>query len=197
MGRNKELMKTIALILGLTTAALAQQPTRSEMTKDVDGWSKAKWGMAEAEVWQAFQGEAVRFPERRNYKNTYATIGIPDYRIGNYRFKVMFMLDSKTNLLTGVNIQPFDQDVGGLLLGNYRGPVPDGPGPEALFDELKPLLTQKYGQPTSSETSRTNEHIAVWRFPTTTIQLNYSTVLGIRSMVLNYRKNQKSDLDKI
>jgi hypothetical protein len=194
-------MKTIAILLALSIAVLAQQPIEhaagSEIAKDIDGWSKAKWGMTEAEVWRAFQGEAIRFAEKRNYKDDYAMIGIPNYTIGRSRFKIMFMLDSKTNLLTGVNIQPFDQDLGALLLGDRPMPPVVNGSPEGIFDELKSLLTQKYGEPTSSETSRSNEHIAVWRFPSTTVELECSTALGVRSMSLNYRKSQRTDLDKI
>ena len=170
----------IAAVPFLVVAALGQ----SIAPTDVDGWSKSKWGMTEKQVRDAFKEEAVGSESANN-------LTIPDYRIGRSRFKVAFVMDERTKLLNRVNIIPVDGGPG------YDGPVVNT-GPENIFDDLKTLLISKYGQPTSAGATRPGNSAAVWKFKSTTINLDISTLGGVgRFLTLNYRQNAPGDLDRI
>ena len=151
--------------------------------KDVNGWSSAEWGMTEGQITNAFKGEKLS-------KGKMDNLFIPDFKIGRNRFMIVFVMDEQKKLLNRVNIVPVDEVPG------YDGPVIN-PRPESIYDDVKTLLISKYGQPTNTGATRPGNMAAVWRFKSTTIELDVSTFSIGTFLTLNYRQNAKGDLDKI
>jgi hypothetical protein len=155
-------MKTLALIICLTIAALAQQQPR-----DVQGWRQAKWRMTEAQVLDAFKDEAIALDKDRQTsgKEHHATIAIPKMGVEGITLTARFQFDNVTNLLDEVALEPIDAK-----------PYPA----RSYFERLEPLLIAKYGTP-SHRTSPDEVHESwgaksvhvTWNFPTTTIKLSY------------------------
>jgi hypothetical protein len=142
---------------------------------DVEGWSQAKWGMTENQIMDAFKSEV---PTGDGLGN----IIISDYEIANGRFKVSLSMDGKTKLLNRVIIVP----VTGVPA--FNGPAVN---PRTQFDDLKALLTKKYGQPTSSGG---NNNAATWNFKSTTINLDLTTYSAGTFLALNYWQSVKGVL---
>jgi hypothetical protein len=185
-------MRSLRLVVCLATLLTARTFGQTNSQKDVEGWSKAKWGMTDEQVLEAFTGDVVRLPASKEL-DPYAAIRIPIMKIGRSQFTVRFMLDPKTNQLCEVNILPVEQ------VHDYSGPRTNAP-PEVIFDELQELLTQRHGKPTStgpthSGTVTLDDNSAVWRFPSTKIQLSYTRTLRFGNRVsVNYTRNAKAEL---
>jgi len=165
---------------------------QTEIPKDVNGWSKAKWGMTEEQILQAFGGEVVRVPSAKD-DGFAAPIAIPTTKIGRSQFTVRFRLDPGTHKLCEVLLTPVEQT------SNYTGSRVNAM-PEVVFDELKELLTQKYGKPAStgpvySGTFETANDSAIWRFPSAKIELTYTRIITLGNYILlHYVKNEKTEL---
>ena len=165
---------------------------QTEIPKDVNGWSKAKWGMTEEQILQAFGGEVVREPSAKD-DSFFAPIAIPTTKIGQFQFTVRFRLDPGTHQLCEVALLPVEQ------MYNYTGSRVNAT-PEVVFDELKELLTQKYGKPAStgpvySGTVKVDDDSAIWRFPSAKIELTYIRPLTLGNLIaLDYVKNENTEL---
>ncbi len=166
--------------------------------KDVEGWSKARWGMTEEEILKAFTGEAKQLEKRENYKNAYATVGIDDIEIGGAKYKVRFLMDNYKNTLRQVLIKTKDENPAGA---------------EVWFKSLEQMLVEKYGQPSYKDEKREPDRrisrtvvlegsvklTTAWNFPTTIIELSYLEIRSINSRILtiSYRQRLKERLDNL
>lgn len=158
--------KAVLTILFAASALLLGQDSKL----DPEGWTKAKWGITQAEVKKIFP-EAVELTNEigRRY------LALTGFTIETTKFTVGFAFD-KEDRLTGVALKPED-----------RGPA----NAVAKFAQIFLLekLTDKYGKPTqASEDS--NEYGTTrkweWLFPKTKITLMWTA----------HRRDDYKDLDR-
>jgi hypothetical protein len=174
--RSKLTVALLLLLVLIVAPVLAQEP------QDLDGWRAAKWGMSETDVLGAFGGEAVRLNQPERFHGpTVATIAIPKYEIQSTECRVLFGFNA-AGALSLVQIAPLDN-------------VTPGVWHEGLFTSLDNLLTEKYGEPTSTKDERVVRS-RVWRLPRTVISLNYlfavfGILKGIDLLTLTYQATPK------
>jgi len=174
----------IGFFLALTTSSFA----KAQVTKDVEGWRGARWGMTEDQILKAFEGEAVRLEEVQIYHRRYASIGIKDFEISGHKFYVHFLMDNKEKTLRQVNIRAKEETLGGI---------------KVVFKSLEQLLVEKYGKP-SFENEEEDSGKIVWKFPSTVIELTYGITRGpnrgrilFKTLAITYHPPRKEDLKKI
>ena len=168
----------IALILIISSTLYADE-----------GWQKVKWGMTATEVAAAYpQAEKVAKPGSYSQKGVkYSSpLRLQNYELVGRKFFADFLFDSKS-LLAGTVIGT--PSVGGLEKGSL----------DIEYRNLKDLLTQKYGKPTSVEPKQDGAEASVWLSGKTEIRLNYivSKILGESGIRLLYLKSQEEALDKL
>lgn len=127
-------MTKIMMMMGVCAAILYTQPALAE-------WQYTTWGMTQEEVVAASDGKALPNPEIEG-QSTSEAIGalMVPYSSGKFKFRTVFNFDRKSSLLTRVSLQLIDGSKCGFLLG---------------------ALSQKYGEPTGSESTLTE--VRKWR----------------------------------
>src|SRR5436190_1175975 len=107
-------IKTILTVCLLLCCFLNGSISSEDKPKDVDGWSKAKWGMSEEEILDLFHGDAIREADPwHNEKTGLVTlISIKKTEIAGGTFKVDFDFDSPTNELRRIFVRPVSELVG-------------------------------------------------------------------------------------
>ena len=158
-------MKLTVPVLFVVLTAFAQPP------KDVAGWGKVKWGMTVAEAKAALGDEATPEPAP-NPHDTYPTkLRLRNVQIGLGTGTVNIQTKQDSDLVCVVT-----------LLASPPA-VEEAPGERAmLFERLKAMLIEKYGQPKASDRSpiaslsRTEsvKTTVLWSFPSTSITLKWS-----------------------
>ncbi len=122
---------------------------------DPTGWSKARWGMTEAQVLEAFPGQAVRvnepIPACTYTQEHSAPIAIHDVPIGSTKYLACFFF------------------VGGKLSSVSLHPPDSADNTEAEFDRVEALLVEKYGKPWQLRDKDQSE--SRWSLKTTRIQV--------------------------
>lgn len=96
---------------------------------DPGGWSKAKWGMTEDQILQAFGAEAVRLEPPEKVSDVPVHIAVP-IQLAGVPFRALMIPDE-------------DGKLSSVLLA----PVHTSDETDVLFQNLKELLSQKYGHP--------------------------------------------------
>jgi hypothetical protein len=175
-------MKRIFLTLVISWAAMAAGD--NARPKDVEGYSKTRWGMTDDEILAALPGQAVRLtaplPKRSYAGGIIANIGIEDLEIAHTKYTLHFV-PGKDGKLFRVRIAPVNR------------------GYAIHFQALEAILTEKYGPP-SYKSVAGNHMVAKWNFPSTTIDLDYTdygALLNMSVLVVMYEKHALSDLDKM
>lgn len=173
----------LRLAIGFAIAAsLVSRPTQIAIaeerptTRDIAGWSKARWGMTDDEILQAFPGEATRLEKTQQYgAGRVADVGIEDTEIDTYHFTVDFLLDGNTHKLVEVLLRLKEKNPG--IAAN-------------AFDALEKALTEKYGKPAYRKerakpglSGLETENWASWHFPSTMIDLRFTHMPGVLSMM--------------
>jgi len=165
----------------------------SAQPKDVKGWNKARWGMSEREIENAFKGkvEQLREPIIDKQEGIYVKQEINDLTFANTKFTVSFVMDDKANELREVVLTPKGSHFR-VLFGILEKKLVTKYGPVTHRDkediDMQKLGKNGYGQ---DQISR------VWRFPSTLITLEY-WVYGMGSgkvedgVTLIYKENVKS-----
>ncbi|HEX7318566.1 MAG TPA: hypothetical protein VF297_31955 [Pyrinomonadaceae bacterium] len=173
-------------------AARSYKPTsevlaRAASGKDVLGWQQGWWGMTADELLQTFGSQLQKLPKRDLYRGTYAEYVIPNYRVDNDPYTVIFQMDNRTNRLAQVIVRSEEYPK-------------ESPHPSA-FDRLEALLSQKYGSVRyrkDDDEGRFVRRERQWVFPTTTIDLSYSFMQGISNGVtIRYYPTASSDANKL
>jgi hypothetical protein len=156
---------TIALFFLLFSAVGGGQSTAP---KDVDGWTKAKWGMSEQEIRLAFAPDIKTVPY----------LGLDDVKVDNLHFAVKFWIGAESNKLIGVRLTNIDKEIS-----------------TSSFVALEKALVQKYGPPTRR--SNGARLITVWEFPSSVIEMHYgeSPLIG-HYLLLNYNKTTKQGRER-
>ena len=165
----------------------------SAQPKDIKGWNKARWGMSEREIENAFKGkvEQLREPIIDKQEGIYVKQEINDLTFANTKFTVSFVMDDKANELREVVLTPKGSHFR-VLFGILEKKLVTKYGPVTHRDkediDMQKLGKNGYGQ---DQISR------VWRFPSTLITLEY-WVYGMGSgkvedgVTLIYKENVKS-----
>ena len=165
----------------------------SAQPEDIKGWNKARWGMTEREIANAFKGkvEQLREPIIDKQEGIYVKQEINDLTFANTKFTVSFVMDDKSNQLREVVLTPKGSHFR-VLFGILEKKLVTKYGPVTYRDkediDMQKLGKNGYGQ---DQISR------VWRFPSTLITLEY-WVYGMGSgkvengVTLIYKENVKS-----
>ena len=154
------------LVLCWSLSARGQEPR--EKLRDVNGWTKASWGMTREEIVKAFLGT-------RAFKDV--VVSAP-FKIGDDRFDAEFRFSADSHVLEAVVISPLET----IALDD-------------LFQRLELMLTEKYGPPTTRTypSLPNKESVSTsWAFPSTVISLNRTRANGpilSDSLTIAYVKN--------
>jgi len=138
---------TIWMTSLLILSSYAQTPDK------IDGWNKAKWGMTEEEIIEAFQGQVQKREMQKMGTNRCSTLKIDNITLVDKQFKVIFIMDCNTKKLKVVIIEPSSK------WRPYENFI--------AFDRLEEELIKKYGEPRLSKSSNKNmeSRSRVWVFP--------------------------------
>ncbi|WP_092090416.1 hypothetical protein [Bradyrhizobium brasilense] len=124
---------------------------------DVPGWQSTRWGMQNTEIIAAVGSENLKIDPREQYGSFYSEISIPEVKIGEHSFHVVFQMDGDDRLAQVLIRHDSDRE------------------PVRAFTAAKSLLSERFGSPERQGT--TDEFF--WRFPTTTISLSTIFLRGI------------------
>jgi len=147
--------------------------------KDVKGWGKTKWGMSKEKIIDLYPGEVI---PRNDPKYPNIKLDMKNIKIDRYVFEAMFIF-GPDNKLTEVKLSP---------------PVKN-PVYEVDFVEIEKMLVAKYGAPAYRNKQRSAlggfDFDTTWAFPSTSINLSFSTELKMLTII--YQPKSKSSSDKL
>lgn len=156
-GRRLLLFAHLLLSISVGTGVAYSQ---TNAPKDVDGWSKANWGMTAEQVIDAFKVEGAHARGGFGLQCDSA-VEISPFQFGTQeknsavakaKFRVTFDMDRESHRLCRITISP-------IRAGSIR------------FSDVKAMLTKVYGEPKSEEIKPLISSRAYWQFPSTTIGL--------------------------
>ncbi len=179
---NQNLFRLIG-VLSLTAVAFCQP-------KDVEGWSKIKWGMTVAESREAI-GKQVSDPTDAPGPN-FVLINkfiVNDVKIGDIVAKAAVQTARNSDVVSAVTIEAAGLD--------------ETPGKRAdTFSTLKRLLIEKYGTPKNEDRKQDGrgdtDSTLLWIFPSTSITLLWSESsgrYGIGYVTIRYKAVDKKSSD--
>lgn len=160
MRAMERLAVRLAGLLLITAAAAVCQP------KDVDGWTRIRWGMTVAEAREAFQGQVsdprVATPPDAILVDRFV---INDIQIGRITAEAAVQTERDSNQVVAVRIRATGASATGVLR-------------TSTFSTLKHLLIAKYGPPQNEDhnpygNGGTDTRV-LWLFPSTSITLRWS-----------------------
>ena len=136
---------------------------QSAVPQDVDGWTKAKWGMSEQEIGLAFAPDIKTVPY----------LGLDDVKVDNLHFAVRFWIDPGSKKLIRVRLTNIDKKISA-----------------SSFSAIEKALAQQYGPPTRRANGA--RLVSAWEFPSSVIEMHYgeSPLIG-RYLVLSYSQAAK------
>ena len=159
-GANGILGLRLAGVFLLTLTAVWGQP------KDVDGWTRIRWGMTVAEAREAFQGQ-VSDPRVANPPDAILIdrFIVNDIQIGRITAEAAVQTEQDSNQVVAVRIKATGVSATGLLR-------------TSTYTTLKHLLIAKYGTPQNEDHnpygSGGTDTRALWLFPSTSITLRWT-----------------------
>lgn len=188
------LVLRLAPLIAMTAGALCPQTPVPSGADDPGGWTKAKWGMTQSQIIEAFPGQTGFLNDPSRPKST-TVLGIKSVSIGPAGvYDIRFFFD-KNGGLKEVIIEP------------EGGVVGKGLGPFVAKTNLLGALTDKYGMPHADTPIDKRGDYGLnsvtyqwsWIFPKTIISLSYidygssgpNEMTGIT--VLGYRLRQTND----
>lgn len=142
---------------------------------DPGGWSKAKWGMTEPQLADAFGSAMVRLD--------------PPERISGRPIHLAVDLDLAATPFRALLIPDADGHLSSVLLS----PRSDKNRSGYTFAAVQQLLVQKYGRPWKSEAKDTTS--LQWSLPTTVITLTLieDKQFGFAILTLQYKRKLADD----
>jgi hypothetical protein len=130
--------------------------------------------MSEKAVQTVFAPDVKKLPQPAKYDDRYFDLELTGFKSGQLSFTVRFLMDGKSDRLTGVSLQSEDSKLSA-----------------ELFLTLEKDLIQKYGPP--NHRSKGTRLLTGWNFPTTTIEMLYAeSPLAGRFIYLNYNSTAKT-----
>jgi hypothetical protein len=182
---SKIIVLTALLVLGLPVLTCTRVNVESEQSNpaEVRGWNKARWGMSEQEVLDAFAGTAARLQKSEEGVGERATIEIKAFPVLTETFEVRFFFDSRKHTLEGVTLRS-------------RQPVVFPA--DICFCRFEQALTFKYGTPVyRGDVNLLNDipsslhRWATWKLKDTAIELHYEFMKYVTSeLTIGYRPTQ-------
>lgn len=168
--------------------------------QDVDGWSKAKWGMTELEVMSALKDQQLQQlsaddPASKAHSPgpLYVPFKFVGVNIDGRSFEARCNFAKSTGRLESITLS-YDRS----------NPHQSGLVMEGLFEIFEGLLIEKYGVPTTvKNTSSTPEVFIgrerVWRFKSGIITLLYSRARSLdgKLMYLNIQYRKRGTVDNL
>jgi hypothetical protein len=128
-------------------------------TKEINGWSHARWGMTQQQVLSAFPGEAKILKgdwlNRQFGPRGLAQVGINRGDIGGIPVRVLFFFDG-AGKLDGIR-----------FVANSASPSDD------QFTRMEDALAGEYGAPTLRGAKGKSSFLSAWVFPNSVSQLVY------------------------
>jgi len=142
---------------------------------DPGGWSKAKWGMSEPQLADAFGPGIVRLDPPDKVSGIPVLLAV-DLDLAGSPFRAKLILD-KYGKLSSVLLQPRQTDACGAY----------------LFQSLQNSLVEKYGRPWKSEAGMSTD--LQWSLATTVIHLSLAQEkqLGFCLLTLQYKHKPVDD----
>lgn len=148
---------------------------------DVVGWEGTRWGMSEAELLRVFHSRLKKLPTREEFQSWYADYVIPEFKLEDEPFTVFFQMDKNTHRLSQILIR----------LNEQKSRIPR----EQIFNNLASPLAREYGKPSQKIDDRYSfkgkykgiELNSTWKFPTTTVELEYGWDDQIYASLLTIR----------
>ena len=164
----------LVLFLALSTPCYSQP-------KDVFGWEAAQWGMSNEDLVRTFDARLKKLPKTELFLGSHVEYVIPELELQGKEFTVFFQISDTTRKLSQILMRWTEQE----------SPEPR----EKLFNKLESLLKRQYGKPldmiderrTSSDGFLFIDLIRIWRFPTTTVELEYTWDNQIEASLLTIR----------
>ena len=166
-------MKSL-LLLAAAVAAIAQP------TPDATGWSAATWGMTAQQVQAAFPTARAVNPPQKD-QGQLIRLQATAVQLGIYKASAQFEFQPDADHLTAVAVT-----------------VTQDTARSSAFDILKDGLTDKYGKPTSSDS--TTEHNAfgnaivtrtiTWRVKSSMINLEWIEAGDVGAVVVRYAERK-------
>jgi hypothetical protein len=163
--------KTALLSAMLSSLVLGQ-------TKDVDGWSHARWGMNQQQVLSAFPGAAkILTGDGLNRKwgpRGLAMVGIDRASIGAIPVHVFFFFDGQGKL------------------DGLRLPATSASPSDDQFTKMEDALMGEYGGPTVRGAKGKSSFLSAWVFPNGVIELVYVPKIML-NVVIDKRNKQTAE----
>lgn len=154
-------IRIVGALLVTASAAFCQP-------KDVDGWTRIKWGMTVAEARDAFVGQ-VSDPRAAAPPDAILIdrLIVTDIQIGRITAEAAVQTERESNQVVAVRLRATGASISGTQRTN-------------TFSTLKQLLIAKYGAPQSEDRnphgSAGTDSRVLWLFPSTSITLRWSEI---------------------
>jgi hypothetical protein len=185
-------MRLIAPALFVVLTAAAQTP------KDVAGWGTVKWGMTVAEAKAALGNGAIPETGVGDPRDFYTVkLRLEKVQIGRVNAIVNIVTKKDSDFVCAVTLLPTIESTS-VPTAHIQAP--------ALFEDLKQMLIEKYGQPKTSGAvtdpgilSQGVRTTAFWSFPSTTITLigEHSEKYHTGFVSVTYEPVDRKALDKL
>ena len=158
----KKILLWCIVISLISVTSWAQPPI------DIKGWNNTSWGMTEENIRQSFKGQITDVKKQEiDEGKFYRNLKLKEYNIDGVNFDVLFEMGSTDNKLRRVRLVC-------------------SPSLPSYFSQFEQLLTEKYGQPKSKDESQSHgsfDKTASWSLPSTQIQLIFSQIRGLGSIL--------------
>lgn len=141
-------------------------------TVDIAGWRRTQWGMTEEAMIKSLHNAKLEKIPREDYRDHYSDYVLRDVEVGGFKFKVVFQMDKKTQLLSRVLM---------------RHELPLGAPQDAQVSAVFNTLAKDFGAPEMLD--RLNDYR--WILPSTTISLltiNLPNSLNLVSVIFEKSK---------
>lgn len=168
--KTKTVLQMIVIAAAAAGALAGQEAPASN---DPGGWTKAKWGMTQAQIGEAFPDNAKLYPEESGSRMILGLNGVTMGEPAALTYRVRFFFD-KSGGLREVLIVPELE-------------------PKSAKSRLLSGLTEKYGQPHAAPPEPTHgslDYKWTWTFEKTIISLGY---IDFGVTTLDYKLRQSSD----
>ena len=196
--------RTVAVVLSVLFLAVAGSYAQT----DVKGWGKLNFDMTLSQIKTEYAGYTIRL----GGKDQPYVLEIKAVDVGGVPVDVVVEADYKTGKITEITLNPnMDSKVriGKDRNGNSTVPIITGATlatRSITFEKFKSMLIRKYVSPTNEERQPSYSLLSHvedgskttlrWRFPSTTIELEWDESLshGIGFLVVSYSANHDNGM---
>lgn len=184
MSDKSKIVSLISVVLIITIMCIFSANSFGGEINKFTLWGKARFGMTENELCQAFKGKLLKPKNPGKYKGVYVPYILKNIRIGRHNFKVLFQFGNTSKKLKQVLVVPITKGLDALDVKH-------------IFEELKDLLIEKYGPVSHKKLFNSSLGVFIelyWFLPEKTITVWFgqigSTLPDVR---LAYRKRKTKE----